>query len=308
MNMVYGKGVGGAQMSKKIKVSIGDRIFTYINYTLLILLCFTALYPFLYLLSVSFSPNNSLNLESLSLIPKEIDLSTYRKVLTNENIARGFISTFKRLALGTPLTIIATVIAAYPLSKKYFPHRSFWTAIIVFTMFFGGGLIPTYLWMKQLGLMDNIWAITLPGMIATYNMIIVRNFFMALPESLEESARIDGANDLIILFNIIIPVSMPIIATIALWTMVGHWNAWFDSLIYIRDVKKQVLQVVLRAIVLEGTQEMMNMSTGLDDISSVSPDSLKAATIMVATIPILLVYPFLQKYFVKGIMVGSLKG
>lgn len=295
-------------MSKKIKSSIGDRTFNFVNYTILILLCFTALYPFLYLLSVSLSPNNSLNLESLSLIPKEIDLSTYRKVFENENIGRGFLSTFKRLIVGTPLTVIGTIIAAYPLSKKYFPHRSFWTAVIVFTMFFGGGLVPTYLWMKQIGLMDNIWAITLPGMIGTYNMIIVRNFFMSLPDSLEESARIDGANDLLILFRIIIPVSMPIIATVTLWTLVGHWNAWFDSLVYIRDAKKQVLQVVLRAIVLEGTQDMMDLSTSLDDASSVSPDSIKAATIMVATIPIILVYPFLQKYFVKGIMVGSLKG
>jgi len=200
------------------------------------------------------------------------------------------------------------VLTAYPLSKKHFPHRGFWTGFIVFTMFFSGGLIPTYMVVKGLGLLNTVWALILPGLVPAYNMIIVRNYFMSISPSLEESAKLDGANDFTILLRIILPVSMPIIATVTLWTIVGHWNSWFDSMIYSQNARKQVLQVVLRRIVLEGSNEVVNMNAGMDDMSSVSPDNIKAATIMVATFPILMVYPFIQKYFVKGIMVGSLKG
>jgi putative aldouronate transport system permease protein len=203
--------------------------------------------------------------------------------------------------------MLFTITTAYPLSKKHFPNRSFWTAIIVFTMFFGGGLIPSYLLVRSLGMYNTIWAMVLPGLISTYNMIIMRNFFMNIPAELEESAKIDGANEFSILFRIIVPVSGPIIATVALWTMVGHWNAWFDCMIYISTTANQVLQLILRRIVLEGTTQLMELNNSLD-VGVINTDAVKSATIMVATIPILLVYPFLQKYFVKGIMIGSLKG
>jgi putative aldouronate transport system permease protein len=243
----------------------------------------------------------------LSLIPKEPSLTAYGRVFHNKNIYTGFRSTIFRVLLGTSLTMLFTITTAFPLSKKHFPNRSFWTAIIVFTMFFSGGLIPSYLLVRSLGMYNTIWAMVLPGLLSTYNMIIMRNFFMNIPAEMEESAKIDGANEFSILFRIIVPVSGPIIATVALWTMVGHWNAWFDCMIYISTTSNQVLQLILRRIVLEGTTQLMELSNARD-MGIINTDAVKSATIMVATIPILLVYPFLQKYFVKGIMIGSLKG
>jgi putative aldouronate transport system permease protein len=199
------------------------------------------------------------------------------------------------------------LLAAYPLSKPYFPHRSFWTGIIVFTMFFDGGLIPTFLTVQGLGLVNTTGALIFPKLIDTFSLLIVRNYYMSIPNALEESARIDGAGDLRILFRIILPVSTPIIATVALWTIVNHWSWWFDSMIYMLDARKHVLQVVLRRIVLEGTMQMMDLG-GLAEEATVNPDTVKAATIIVATFPIICIYPFMQKYFIKGILIGSLKG
>jgi putative aldouronate transport system permease protein len=287
-----------------MKTKQGDVVFSTVLYLFMILVCGIMLYPFLYLLSSSFDRSGSV---TLSLIPEIPSLEAYGRVFNNEYIWNGFRTTVLRVLLGTSLTIFCTVLTAYPLSKKYFPNRSFWTAVVVFTMFFSGGLIPSYLLVRSLGIYNTIWALVLPGLISTYNMIIMRNFFMNIPVELEESARIDGATDFGVLFWIIVPVSMPILATVALWTMVGHWNAWFDSMIYISQ-GSQVLQVVLRRIVLEGTMLLMETNISSDDIGMVNSDAVKSATIMVATLPILMVYPFLQKYFVKGIMIGSLKG
>jgi putative aldouronate transport system permease protein len=250
----------------------------------------------------------------LSLIPKAPTLEGYRKVLANIYIFNGFKATIIRVLLGTTLTIFFTITTAYPLAKRYFPDRSFWTSLLVFTMFFSGGLIPSYLLVRNLGLYNTVWALVLPGLISTYNMIIMRNFFMAIPAELEESARMDGAGEFAILFRIIVPVSGPIIATVILWTMVGHWNAWFDSMIYISTASKQVLQQVLRRMVLEGELQMieLNQLQAIQEVgvsgSMVTPEGVKAAAVMVGTIPIICIYPFLQKYFVKGVLVGSLKG
>ncbi|WP_409346355.1 carbohydrate ABC transporter permease [Paenibacillus sp. MBLB4367] len=282
-------------------------LFDVLNTIFMIALCLTTVYPFLYLLSLSFSTGD-IKLTNINLIPPKVTWANYDKVLTNDFILSGFINTVTRTVLGTALSICATVFAAYPLAKRYFPHRTFWTAFIVFTMFFSGGLIPSYLLVKSLGLMNSIWALVLPGMISAFSLIIARNFFMALPESLEESAKIDGANEIVILFKIIIPISMPIIATLSLWMAVSHWNAWFDSLIYMTDSHKQVLQVVMRRIVLLGSKDVMDVNSFDDPLLVANPETIKAATIMVTVIPIVLVYPFLQKYFVKGVLVGSLKG
>lgn len=273
----------------------------------MIALCVTTIYPFLYLLSLSFSTGD-VPLTQIHLIPPEWTLANYKKVLTNEFVLGGFVNTVVRTVLGTALSLTATIFAAYPLAKRFFPHRTFWTGMIVFTMFFSGGLIPNYLLVKNLGLMNTVWALVLPGLISAFSLIIARNFFMALPESLEESAKIDGANDIVILFRIVVPVSMPIIATLSLWMAVSHWNAWFDSLIYMTEAQNQVLQVVMRRIVLLGTKDMMDLNAFDDPSLVVNPETIKAATLMVTVIPIILFYPFLQKYFVKGVLVGSLKG
>jgi putative aldouronate transport system permease protein len=275
------KEVQGAMVSRR-KQTVLEHTFDYVNLALLAFICLAMVYPFLFLISLSVTPTELSTIE-LKLIPERITWKNYELVFKNSFIWSGFIITLTRTFLGTVATLIITIFTAYVLSKRYYPHRTFWTMFIVVTMFFGGGLIPSYLLVKQLGLMNSIWALVLPGLINTFQMIIARNFFMSLPESIEESARIDGANDLRILVSIVLPVSMPIVATLTLWTAVHHWNAWFDSLIYIQDGHKQVLQVV-------------------------NPTSVKAATILVTTLPILLFYPFLQKHFVKGVMIGSLKG
>lgn len=281
-------------------------IWDYLNIILMVCICISILYPFLYVLKQSISASESYNI-SLSLIPDGVSLEAYRKVFKNEFIVYGFFNTFRRTLIGTPLTMIVTILAAYPLSKPQLPHRTIITAFFVFTMFFDGGLIPNYLVVNATGLIDTFWALVIPRLVDTFNLIILRNYFMSIPTSLEESAKIDGAGDLRILAQIILPVSLPILATVGLWTIVNHWNWWFDSLIYIQDARGHVLQTVLRRIILEGTTQMMDQSGFTDDVPT-NPDNLKGAVIMVTTIPIVCVYPFLQKYFVKGIMVGSLKG
>lgn len=289
------------------RFTAADRLFDAANLLVLTLLGLSTLYPFLFMIKLSLSGGGSV-MGGLSLIPDSFTLANYRMVLVNSYVLNGFIHTLARTFLGTAVTVAACVLTAYPLAKKYFPNRSFWTGFVVFTMFFSGGLIPVYLLVKNLGLMNSIWALVLPGLIPTFTMIIARNFFMALPESLEESARIDGAHEFRILLSIVVPISMPIIATVTLWTAVGHWNAWFDSLIYTTDSTKHVLQVVLRRIILEGTAEVVDASSSSAESAVSNPDTIKAATVMVTTIPIVIFYPFLQKYFVQGMLVGSLKG
>ena len=282
-------------------------VFDYVNILLMLLLCIITLYPFLYLLSMSFCAIDGY-VTVTNLIPTKISLESYHKVFTNKWIFTGFYNTLLRTGLGTFFGLIMTICCAYPLSKKYFPNRTFWTAFIVFTMYFSGGMIPMYLVVKQIGLMNSIWSLVLPHLINTYNMIIMRNFFMSIPDSLEESARIDGANDIVILAKIILPVSKPIIATVVLWTAVWHWNAWFDCIIYIRDSDKYVLQAVLRKIIIDAAPQFDNLNTSAQDVAAIDSEVVKSATIIVSTIPIMLVYPFIQKYFVTGVMVGSLKG
>ncbi|MEF3305909.1 carbohydrate ABC transporter permease [Paenibacillus sp. GYB003] len=281
--------------------------FDVVNGLFMIAFCVSTIFPFAHLLSLSLSTGN-VPLTQIHLIPPELTLANYKKVFTNEFVLSGFVNTVVRTVLGTALSLCVTVFAAYPLAKRYFPHRTFWTGFIVFTMFFSGGLIPSYLLVKNLGLMNSVWALVLPGLVSAFSLVIARNFFMAVPESLEESAKIDGANDIVILMRIVVPISMPIIATLSLWMAVSHWNAWFDSMIYMTDPHKQVLQVVMRRIVLLGTKDMMDLNTLDDPNMPVNPETIKAATLMVTIIPIVLFYPFLQKYFVKGVLVGSLKG
>jgi putative aldouronate transport system permease protein len=277
------------------------------------LLALTILLPFINMLSLSFSPSYVATKGGLHLWPKDFTFDNYKKVFSNSFIWNGYKNTLIRTIIGTPLSLLFTAFGAYPLAKKFFPHRSFWTFIIVFTMFFSGGLIPSYLLIKNLGLMNTYASMIIPGLTGAYNIIIMRNFFMSIPEEIEESCMIDGAGRWRIFFNMVLPLSVPILATIGLWTAVAHWNAWFDVLLYITDVDKFVLQIVLRRIIITGTQEIMDTTTGGVFLTSsqetlASPEGLKAASIFVAVVPILCIYPYIQRYFVKGIMIGSLKG
>jgi putative aldouronate transport system permease protein len=304
----------GAEVEKRerraprgFRRSFGSHAFDAANYAFLLLFCLATIYPFVNIISLSFTSERVLNVGyTAALIPPEFSIAAYVRVLSSKFIRTGYLMTILRTVIGTILSVIVTLTTAYPLSKRYFPHRRFWIMMITFTMLFSGGLIPTYLLVRNLGLMNSLGALILPGLVNTFNFIVVRNYLLTVPESLEESARIDGANDLLILFRIILPLSLPIVATISLWVAVWHWNAWFDSLIYTTKQERLVLQVVLRRVIMEGSQ-MVESVTAVDDMYRVSTEKIKAATIVVTTLPILLAYPFAQKYFIKGIIIGSLK-
>ncbi len=286
----------------------GEKIFTVVNYIFLTLLAVLMIYPFWDIVRISLSTPAEAAKLSFTLFPKEPTTAAYAQVFRNEFIWQGYGNTIIRILLGMPLQLVLMVATAYPLSKKDLPYRNVFTLVIVFTMFFTGGLIPNYLLVKSLHLDNTIWALILPGAIPTFNMLIVRNNFMSIPTSLEESAYIDGAGVVRTLWSIILPLSMPILMTVALWGLVGHWNAWFDCLLYISDPDKYVLQAILRKIIIESAPQFGDMAVMTTEDNVPSAEVVKAATIMVSTLPILVVYPFIQKYFVKGVMVGSLKG
>ena len=293
---------------RKIKRSAGEHIFDTFNVIFLGLLALTMLYPFWYELAISLADAERVAISKVFIWPSAMSLESYKNVCSDPNIWSGYLWTIIRTVLGTAIALVLGFHYAYVLSKKYFPNRTFWTAILVFTMFFSGGMVPDYLLIRDLNLMNSVFALILPGAISAYNITIMRNYLMSLPDSLEESARIDGANDIVILYRIIVPLSLPILATVALWTAVGHWNAWFDAMLYIRKSDKQVLAITLRRIVLAGSNASATSMSGEEMNTNMTSETIKAATIMVATIPILCVYPFVQKYFVKGVMIGSVKG
>ena len=281
-------------------------------YLVLVLLCGSIVICFWHLLNLSLSPSYIATKGGLLLYPKDATLDNYAKVIGNRYIWLGYKNTIIRTVIGTVLQLFFTSMGAYVLSKKFFPHRTFWTLFIVFTMFFSGGMVPSYLLVKELGLIDTYASMILPGLISAYNMVIIRNYFQSIPEDIEESCLIDGAGRFRIFLQFILPLSKPILATVALWLAVGHWNSWFDVLLYIQeDTNKFTLQIILRRIILTGSKEILDTSAAANAAqmeSVVSSEGLKAACIFVTTLPILCAYPFVQKFFVKGIIIGSLKG
>lgn len=286
----------------------GSRAFDCFNYFILALLMFITLYPFLYVVFASFSEASKMEVFTGALWrPLGFSTEAYKAVFQNPSIWSGYRNTLFLVVVGTALNLFFTSLAAYVLSRKTFAYRRPITLFIVFTMFFGGGLIPTYLLVQDLGLIDSLWSCILPGLVSTYNFLIMRTFFEGIPASLEESAKLDGANDFLILFRIILPLSGPIIAVMVLFFGVGHWNQWFNAMIYLQDEQKYPLQLVLRQILLANSTDSMLGDTMDADKAAVG-ETIKYATIIVATVPILCVYPFLQKYFVKGVMIGAIKG
>ncbi len=292
----------------KIKKTTGSKIFDSVNYLIMILLIIATLYPFYYIAIVSISDGKAVMKGAVKLIPIGANLKSYELVFKDPYVVRSYLNTILYTTVGTFINIVFTTLCAYPLSRKDFFGRDIFTGIIVFTMFFSGGMIPNYLVIHNLGLIDTIWAIVLPGAISTYNMIIMRTFFQGIPESLHESAYLDGANDIQVWSKIILPLSIPILATMILFYAVGHWNSFFSALIYLNDKKKYPIQIILRNMVIAG--ELANQTNEMGSASDfmVIDTTIKYAVIMVATLPILAVYPFVQKYFVKGVMIGSLKG
>lgn len=290
----------------------GERVFGVLNAAFLILFSCTILFPFVSLLAVSLSHGSSAYLSNVMLWPRPFSTKSYEAILGDNALYLGYLVTIVRTVSGTFATILVLLCAAYALSKKYLPHRSFYTWIFVFTLFFSGGLVPTYVLVRSLGLIDNVPLVfVLINLAPAFWLLIMRNFLMTIPVEIEDSARIDGANEIVVLFRIIAPMSMAVIATIGLWSAVGHWNAWFDSLLYVTDRHKHVLQVWLRRIVITANDTLtIEAEQAFDEaaLRPVRPQTLNSAAIFVAIAPILAVYPFIQKYFVKGVIIGSLKG
>ena len=286
----------------------GEKIFLVINNIVMVLLCAVMLYPVLFVVGRSVTPEIERALHPLRLIPSTFDWSGYRFILSSgSNIINSYMTTIMRTLIGTMLNIAVTTLLAYPLSKSYYPPRKVLTALIVFTMWFSGGLIPSFLLNKSLGLLNNFWVYILPGMVNAFNLIVMRNFFSQIPDSLEESAKLDGANDLRVFFSIYLPLSTAAIATITLFYAVYHWNSWFDSMLYMNRKEMWTMQYTLRQLIDSATvTDITVVGSAMDVIPPA--ETVRMATIVIATVPILCVYPFLQKYFVKGMLVGSVKG
>ncbi|WP_257345928.1 carbohydrate ABC transporter permease [Pseudalkalibacillus decolorationis] len=291
----------------KMKQSLGERTFDFVNTLLMLILILATLYPFLYVLFASVSdPGLLAKNRGILLAPLDFSLKAYELVFNNAMIMIGYANTLFYVVVGTAINIFLTSLGAYALSRRNVMLKKPIMMMIVFTMFFSGGLIPTYLLIGDLGMMDTRWALIIPNAMSVWNLIIMRTAFQGIPESLEESARMDGANDFTILFRIILPLSLPVLAVMVLFYAVGHWNSYFSAMIYLRDRDLFPLQLVLREILITNSTDNFITGVGGGDRYPVG-ETVKYATIIVATLPILLLYPFLQKYFVKGVMIGSIK-
>ncbi|MCR2806791.1 carbohydrate ABC transporter permease [Paenibacillus soyae] len=291
-----------------MKTSLSERIFRAGNAIVLTALMIATLYPVLYVAFASFSePALMMAHKGILWKPLGFSLETYEAVFGNPMILLGYRNTLFIVIVGVALNLLLTSLAAYSLSRKSLQFKRPITLFIVFTMFFSGGLIPFYLLVRDLGMTNTLWALIVPTAISAFNLIIMRTSFEAVPDALEESAKIDGANDFGILFRIYLPLCKPVLAVVGLYYGVSHWNSWFNSMIFLQDRSLYPLQLILREILIIGDANSMAEGAGQDEIVILG-ETLKYATIMVATIPILMVYPFLQKYFVKGALIGAIKG
>ncbi|MDL2318600.1 carbohydrate ABC transporter permease [Eubacteriales bacterium OttesenSCG-928-A19] len=283
--------------------------FDLFNYALMAVLMVLMLYPIYYCAIVSISDGKAVVQGRVMFYPIGFSLTAYNTVLSNSQIIRSYGNTILYTTVGTAINLLMSTICAYPLSRPGLKGRSVINSIMLFTMFFSGGMIPMYLQIKRLGIDDTMWAVILPGAISTYNMIIMRTFFSSLPEELHESANIDGANSYQILLRIVLPLSMSILATMVLFYAVSHWNSYLSALLYLNDAKKFPLQMVLRNLIIDSNLANFTSSNASNSAESLVTESkLKYAAVIVSILPILCVYPILQKYFVKGVMIGAVKG
>lgn len=291
-----------------IKRSVGERIFSAVNVMFLLCLSVIALYPFLYVVFSSFSdPAEYLKQTGIMLKPAGFSLEAYKRVFQKAEIFTGYYNTIIYVVVGTAISMVLTVSLGYSLSRKNVYWNRLLNLMVLITMYFYGGLVPSYLLVRNLGMVNTRWAIMIPTAVSTFNLIIMRTAFQGVPEALEESAKIDGANQLVILVKILIPLVMPNIAVVVLYYAVAQWNGWFQAAIYLRDAKLYPLQLYLREIlIIENQQDMLISMDSADQLAL--GKVVKHATIIVSTVPILLVYPFLQKYFTKGVMIGAVKG
>lgn len=286
----------------------GERIFYFINGLLLLLLGLSCVLPLLHIGAMSLSDKHSIASGAVSFWPVNFDVSAYHALIAETPVLRSFRNSLTITVVGTVLNMVFTILAAYPLSKTYFIGRSFLSFLIIFTMLFSAGIIPMYLLLKALGLLDTYGALWLPGLVSVWNLMVLRSFFEAMPEELEEAARIDGCSEWRLIWQIALPLSTPALAALSLFYAVGHWNAFMNVLIFINDSSLFNLSVLVQQMIMSQTlmQELVNLQPDL--AMALTPEGVQAAGIIVMTIPMLLVYPFLQKYFVKGVMIGAVKG
>lgn len=295
-----------AKKHRAIRRSKGEVIFEVFNLTILTLITFACLFPFLNTLANSFSSDAAIAAGKVSLWPVGWQFDSFRFVAVNKSVLRSLGVTVTVAVVGTAINMFMTIITAYPLSRKDLKGRGMIMNYIIITMLFNGGMIPTFLLVKSLHLLNSLWGIILPTAISTFNLIVLKTFFEGVPYELQEAATIDGCSNMRILFQIIVPLSIPAIATLTLFYAVAHWNNYFNPMLYINDPKLYTLQMKLRQLLLQGRQA--ELTEGMESVATVSEESLKAATIIFSTLPILLFYPWLQKYFVKGVTIGAIKG
>lgn len=295
--------MAAAGKTRTIRFNLYDTIV----YTLLILMSLATLIPILFVVGGSFASTKELLEKGVVLFPTQFSLDGYKYIFSTSTFTHSLLVTVWITVLGTLVNLAMTLLTAYPLSKNELKGQKLCMRLIVFTMIFSGGMIPTYLVVKSLGMLDSYWSLVIPGAISAFNLIVIRNFFQQLPEGLEESAKIDGYNDLQILVRIVLPLSMPVIATFALFYAVGHWNTYFNAILYITDSAKWPIQVLLRQIVILSMGGIGDSNAF--DVNFVPPaQTVKLAAIVVATVPVLLIYPFLQRHFTQGMMLGAIKG
>lgn len=295
----------------KYKASAASRTFDVVNAVFMILFCITILIPFWDMIVRSFSRAEDISYMHINFFPKVWTLSAYKYCLQDAGIVPALLMSITRTVVGTVLHILVCCLAAYTMTRSEMPFRGLITGILLVPMFVSAGMIPDYLNIKRLGLIDNFWVYVLPSAFSIFDCIIIRNYFFSIDKGMEESASIDGASYFTIFAKIIMPLSKPVVATVALWQMVGQWNAWFDNMVYCRGNKNlTTLQYMLRRM-LDSMSQKSGASYEMEAIGEkvdMNPDTVKAATTIIVVLPIIIVYPFVQKYFVKGIMVGAVKG
>lgn len=294
---------------KKLKRPLADNLFYIIGFFLLGLFTLAIVVPIIYVIIASFMDPTVLQNQGISLKIADWTIDAYKRVFENRMIWIGFKNSLVYSLSFTVFSVAITIMAAYPMSKKDFVGKRIFNAFFVITMFFGGGLVPTYLLISNLNMLDTIWAIIVPNAFNVWNMILARTYYQSVPEELREASSVDGASELTHFFKILMPVCKPIIAVLALYQFVGMWNSYFDAMIYLNDAEMQPLQLVLRSILIQNTPEpgMIADIASMAEMSKLA-ELLKYSTIVVSSIPLLIMYPFFQKYFDKGIMVGSIKG
>lgn len=293
---------------QKMKTSLGDKIFVVINSAILICLCIITLYPIWYVFCASMTSNTYLvSHPGILLWPHEMTFGAYKLAFSHPLLLSGYTNTLIILAVSLPINILMTLFAGYFMASKDVMFKPLIQGLIMFTMFFSGGMIPAYLNVRSLGLYNSLWALILPGALSVYNSIICKTAIESVPESLKESAYIDGANDVIILFKIIVPLIKATLAVLLLYYGVAHWNAWFNASIYMKDNEKLPIQNIMRAILIANSNVLNSAAAENDQVNQFA-EAIKYSTIILTTLPVLCIYPFIQKYFVKGVMIGAVKG